>query len=787
MKYKDKTKDELIKELKELKKVHKLLLTSFQKGIKDKTQQIESLFLESKDDFRALLYNSFQGILLLQDNKITFANPAVFKILGLKHEEIYTLHINRYLKLIHPNDFKEALKRQKKFTAGQVFEEEHNLRIKHKNGKYIWVNSSSKSIVIDDKPARLIMLTDITSQKLTEIELREKSNFLDKIIESSALSTWISDKHGTAIRTNPACLKFFGATEKEVIGKYNVFKDSVLIEKGFMPEIKKVFSKGKVANIIIDYDFASVDHVIVKDATHKIINSIFTPVLNDKGKVIYVIVQTIDLTEIKKAEYEAIKEKNKAQQYLEIAGVILVSVNPAGDVQLINPKGCEILEYEKEEILGKNWINNFLPISVRDKVKKVAEKIYSGEIESFKYYENTILTKSGKEKLIAWNNSTLKDSSGRITGILSSGEDITERKKSADELLQSEKKFKMLVTNTEEIIYVIDINGNFTLSEGKGLKKLGLKPGQVVGANVFEFYKDFPEILIGIRKALNGTTSNMDVKVGPNYFRSWNTPQLNINGDVVGIIGLAINITDRKKMEIELMKAKERAEESDRIKTAFLQNMSHEIRTPLNSIMGFASLLPEEEDKKLIKNYSNIIYKNADQLVHIIDDIVLYSQLQNKQFTFFPKIFNATKLLKEIKQSFSIPEYQNGVELEIDIAQNETILICSDYEKIRQVYTNLISNAFKYTPQGTITFGINILENEQHFFVKDTGIGIPHDEIDKIFTRFYRASNVNKSSINGTGLGLSIVKELIDLIGGKIWVKSTPEQGSTFYFTLPYN
>lgn len=266
------------------------------------------------------------------------------------------------------------------------------------------------------------------------------------------------------------------------------------------------------------------------------------------------------------------------------------------------------------------------------------------------------------------------------------------------------------------------------------------------------------------------------------------------SGEIVAIFD---DVTERINAQIklqnqnfELSKAKEKAEASDRIKTAFLQNMSHEIRTPMNSIMGFASLLPEEEDKNFINNYSEIIYKNAEQLVHVIDDIVVYSQLQNKQFTFIPKEFDANILIQDIKLSFNLPEYQKGVTLQVKVPVNNPVIIYSDYDKIRQVFTNLIANAFKYTNEGTIAFGIDTKENELLFFVKDTGIGIPKLEANKIFDRFYRASNVNKSAINGTGLGLSIVKELIELLGGKIWVESNTdgelsEIGSTFYFTLP--
>jgi len=221
------------------------------------------------------------------------------------------------------------------------------------------------------------------------------------------------------------------------------------------------------------------------------------------------------------------------------------------------------------------------------------------------------------------------------------------------------------------------------------------------------------------------------------------------------------------------------------LKSAFLANMSHEIRTPMNSIMGFASLLPEEESKDLMANYANIIVRSSEQLVHIIDDIVLYSRLQTKLLSYLPKPFNVQNLLFDVKQSFSLPDFQKEVELNIETSSELPVWVNSDYEKVRQLFTNLISNAFKYTRVGKIIIGFTSKENELEFSVKDTGLGIPSEELDKVFERFYRGSNVNKGVIGGTGLGLSIAQELTELLGGKIWVESEIYKGSTFYFTLP--
>ena len=263
----------------------------------------------------------------------------------------------------------------------------------------------------------------------------------------------IFDENGTAIHANPACLKFFRATEDEIIGKYNLFRDEALQQKGFISKIRRVFELGEAANIIIDYTLKDFKYVNTKNATHKIINSIFTPIANDLGKVTNVVIQTIDLTDLKTAEKKTIEEKNRAQQYLNVAEVLIVNIDLSGNVQLINPKGCRILGYSNNEIIGKNWFDNFIPEQRRNDVKNVFENIISGESFLPLYFENEISTKSGEERLIAWHNAVIIDEDKNITGVLSSGTDITEQRKVQNELEMHRSNLEKLVEErTQELI-----------------------------------------------------------------------------------------------------------------------------------------------------------------------------------------------------------------------------------------------------------------------------------------------------------------------------------------------
>ncbi len=246
--------------------------------------------------------------------------------------------------------------------------------------------------------------------------------------------------------------------------------------------------------------------------------------------------------------------------------------------------------------------------------------------------------------------------------------------------------------------------------------------------------------------------------------------------------------TARKNSEKALIKAKEKAEESDRLKSAFLANMSHEIRTPMNGILGFAGLLKEpgltgNEQQKFVE----IIEQSGARMLNIINDIIDISKIESGQAKTLITESNINEQLEYLYAFFKPEVDKKGIELinkNILIANEAMIL--TDREKIYAILTNLIKNAIKFTDHGTIEFGCEKKGDFLEFFVKDTGVGIAENRQNAIFERFIQADISDKRAFQGAGLGLSIAKAYIEMLGGKVWVKSTVEQGSVFYFTIPY-
>jgi len=253
------------------------------------------------------------------------------------------------------------------------------------------------------------------------------------------------------------------------------------------------------------------------------------------------------------------------------------------------------------------------------------------------------------------------------------------------------------------------------------------------------------------------------------------------------------NITDSKQAEEDLIAAKEKAEESNRLKTAFLNNMSHEIRTPLNGITGFLGLLQEPDiEKKDRQQYFDIINKSSHRLITTVTDIIEISKIEAGLIEVIVNKVSVNEMLNELYDFFSLEANKKGLNLMQfpSLSDDKSIVLC-DNNKLNGILTNLVKNAIKFTNKGSVTFGYNLTSDSEsgsliQFYVKDTGIGIPKNRKQAIFNRFEQADIEDTKVFEGSGLGLAIAKSYVEMLGGKIWVKTEESVGSEFMFTIPY-
>lgn len=365
-----------------------------------------------------------------------------------------------------------------------------------------------------------------------------------------------------------------------------------------------------------------------------------------------------------------------------------------------------------------------------------------------------------------------------------------------DALRQSEERYRLVLENSMDAIFLTKPDGKILSANQAACEMFQRSEMEIkqIGRSGLVNTND-PRVaeLVEERK-LTGKAKGeilMTRKDGSTFPVELSTSNfIDQNGDILSSV-IIRDITERKITEEQLIVAKEKAEESDRLKTAFLQNLSHEIRTPMNAIMGFSDLLHNNLDMTKVKKYCEIISQRSNDLLDIINDILDISKIESNQLPVNLTETNLKDLFNELSTFFK--EYQlrigkQAIELQMQpFNTQEENLIIADNIKLKQIFINLISNAFKFTDEGRIDVGCKLDENNKlRFFVKDTGWGIPPDKHEFIFDRFTQLKDKSRKNTGGTGLGLPIVKALVNLLGGRVFLESEPGKGSIFSFTIPY-
>ncbi len=522
---------------------------------------------------------------------------------------------------------------------------------------------------------------------------------------------------------------------------------------------------------------------------------------------------------------------------LDLSDTIFLYTNIEGNVEFINSSGSNILGYPKKEIIGKNWVNNFVPEKSREDLIQKVSKFISGDFKAFEENENLILTKSSKERFIYWHNSLIYDESHNIAGILSSGLDVTEKKNSEKvqkvigEILQASNSesdinefFKFIHSSVkglmpadnfyialhnkgENIIsfpYFVDQVEKIAPQKrlGRGLTEYVLRSGksilvnrekdeELVSKGEVDLIGEPTNIWLGIPLKIQDST--IGVLVVQDYLneKTYSKNEMKI----LEVISFAISRSiERKRVEQEKNELIEKLRDLNSTKDKLISLISHDLRSPFNSLLGFSEILVSEFDTLThdeILEYLKVTYDSAKNLFNMTNNLLQFSRIQMGRIEFNPKIINLSKLVKSSINLIKGNAMKKGINLMLNI--DNDINVFADEDMLNSIIQNLVSNGIKFTRKGgDVKISAEEIQNETgdravKISIEDNGIGIYEPDIENLNNnKIHSTPGTDKEY--GTGLGLLLVKEFIERNSSKLSISSIVNSGSTFSFCLPrYN
>ena len=503
-----------------------------------------------------------------------------------------------------------------------------------------------------------------------------------------------------------------------------------------------------------------------------------------------------DISSLKQVEAALEHEKRTAQNYLDIAGVMMVVLDTECKVALINKKGCNILGYSEDQVLGRDWVEQFMPTELRLVSKARFAEFMVGSACPLERNESAVLNRQGHKRLISWFTTVLHDDNGHIIGTISSGEDITERRQAEMALSDSLTKFRQyfeqpltgMATLTADL-YWLEVNQKLA-------DMLGYPLGQLLQLRWVDLVHpdDRANAQTQIDRLLQGNhaSEEVDRRMQCRDGRMlWTSQVLRAvyrdDGSVRYLVALINDISDRKRIEDELRAASVEALAASRAKSDFLANMSHEIRTPMNGIIGLTHLALRTNLNAQQRDYLTKIQHSSQSLLGIVNDILDFSKIEAGKLEIETIDFSLDQTFANVVSLVGQRAAEKKIELVLRRPPTVPNMLIGDPLRLGQVLVNLVSNAVKFTEQGHVVIGVELGSDGSflQFYVEDTGIGIATEQLQRMFQAFRQGDSSTTRRYGGSGLGLVICKRLVEMMGGRISATSILGQGSTFSFTMP--
>jgi PAS domain S-box-containing protein len=606
---------------------------------------------------------------------------------------------------------------------------------------------------------------------------------------------------------NPKFSEIFGYTLNDLPNKRTWFHKAYP-DENYRKKVITLWKKDSVGRRAIPEKKPRVFKVRCKDGRDKSIR--FTAVtLKDKRQLL----TYQDVTEQTKAEDALRRSEEKNSNILENIEDGYYEVDLAGNFTFFNDALCKILGYSRDEIRGMNN-RQYADKETAKKVYEAFKNVYSTG-RALKGFDWEVIRKDGRKKYVETSVSLMKDAEDRPTGFRGIVRDVTSRKRMEAALRKSEGRFRNLFEQSNDAI-IIHVAGKIRDVNQRACEMLGYSKDELLTMEFEDFQPEKNQK--ESKRRVSTTKSGKPLQFETQFLKADGTifdvevSSRSIDPSKQIIQGIVRDITDRKDAEAKLKIAyqelekknqelgraieianqmAEEAETANRAKSEFLANMSHEIRTPMNGIMGMTELALGTDLTKEQKEYLKMVKTSGEALLTVINDILDFSKIESRKLELEEIDFDLRTTLEDAAEILAVKAHEAGLELTCHIHPDVSTALVGDPVRLRQVIVNLTHNAIKFTKKGEVAINVEHEKEENasavmHFTVSDTGIGIPPDKLEKIFEGFIQVDGSTTRRYGGTGLGLTISKQLVEMMGGRIWVESEPGKGSTFHFTARF-
>lgn len=726
-------------------------------------------------------------------------NAKFWTVLGYDPDEM-PHKSGAWQNIINQDDLKTALANFTKHCEDPKHPYDQIVRYTHKDGSTIWVRCRGMAIRDSSgKPLRMLGAHHDVTKAMVSLDLNRA---MAEMLNVAPSSITVHDMDGNFLYANQKTYEIHGYQPGEFL-KLNLHELDAPASEALIAERMNLIEKNGYASFEVEH--------YRKDGSVFPLEVYAKKVMWQEKPALLSI--ATDITARKRAEQEHLKANEKIleseQKYKEKHELLslFIKYSPIyAFIKSIEPNSSRVLYASDNyvdmigisgaEMIGKNMFELF-PAEFAKKITEDDINVTNkGEILKLNEDLGGRNYTTIKFPIIQENTSLLAGYTIDITDLKHTERELQNAKEKAEE---SERQFSELFENMEqgfalhEMIYDgsgTPVDYRFILINKSFERLTGLSANECIGKTV-------KTILPNVENYWIETYGNVAKTRTPVRYENY-IEALNRYYDVVAyspkenfFAVVFTDVTKNKLYEHELVKAKEKAEESDRLKTAFLQNMSHEIRTPMNAIMGFSSLLASNfNNKEKLEHFSQIIENRCNDLLDIINDVLDISKIESGQSTLNIEHCNIHELFDELAlffQDYEARINKQHIDLRfIPFHDHNVSDIKTDKLKLKQILINLVSNSVKFTETGSIVCGYQLKKDKIQFYVRDTGVGIPADKHAFIFERFTQLNHPKSQNAGGTGLGLPIVKGLVRLLGGNVWLESEYNKGTTFYFSIDY-